>query len=85
MTLERRWRTFPRLLVILAGTAAAEAHTAVADLRLAAQERPTITEILTAVPAGAARIEDLARRGPSAAVWHPLGDRDGRTCGWSEL
>ncbi|MFC8453879.1 hypothetical protein [Kitasatospora sp. NPDC057223] len=82
---ERQWRTFPRLLVVLAGTAAAGVRAAVADLRLAAEERPAVAEMLTAVPAGAARLEDLVRLGPSAPIWHPLGARGGRACGWTQL
>ncbi|MFJ7250179.1 replication-relaxation family protein [Kitasatospora sp. NPDC098652] len=82
---ERRWRSFPRLLVVLVGTAASEVRSAVADLRLAAEENPAVAELLTAVPAGAARIEDLVQRGPSAPVWHPLGPQGGRACGWTEL
>ncbi|WP_051826586.1 hypothetical protein [Kitasatospora aureofaciens] len=69
---ERRRRSFPRLLVVLVGTAAAGVRGAVADLRLAAEENPAVAEMLAAVPAGAARIEDLVQRGPSAPVWHPL-------------
>lgn len=65
---ERRWRYFPRLLVVLVGTAAAGVRGAVADLRLAAEENPTVAELLAAVPAGAARIEDLVQRGPSAPI-----------------
>ncbi|MFJ2864081.1 hypothetical protein [Kitasatospora sp. NPDC087314] len=56
-----------------------------ADLRLAAEENPAVAEMLDAVPAGAARIEDLVQRGPSAPVWHSLGSRGGRGCGWTEL
>ncbi|MFF0390488.1 hypothetical protein ACFYS8_17625 [Kitasatospora sp. NPDC004615] len=37
-----------------------------ADLYLAAGENPVTAGVLTAVPAGAARIEDLIRRGPAA-------------------
>ncbi|GAA2280944.1 MULTISPECIES: hypothetical protein [Kitasatospora] len=68
----------PRLLVVLAGTA-------VADLRLTAEENPAVAEMLAAVPAGAARIQGLVQRGPSAPIWHPLGARGGRPCGWGEL
>ncbi|MFJ6385918.1 replication-relaxation family protein [Kitasatospora sp. NPDC092039] len=81
---ERRWRSFPRLLVVLVGTAASGVRSAVADLRLAAEENPAVAEMLTAVPAGAARIEDLIQRGPSAPIWHPLSN-GGRACGWTEL
>ncbi|MQS17847.1 hypothetical protein F7Q99_38080 [Streptomyces kaniharaensis] len=81
---ERRWRSFPRLLVVLVGTAAARVRGAVADLRLAAEENPAVAEMLAAVPAGAARLEDLVQRGPSAPVWHPLSS-SGRACGWTEL
>ncbi|WBP91931.1 replication-relaxation family protein [Kitasatospora cathayae] len=82
---ERRWRAFPRLLVVLVGTAAAGVRGAVADLRLAAEENPAVAEMLAAVPAGAARIEDLIQRGPSAPIWHPINGRGGRACGWTEL
>lgn len=82
---ERRWRSFPRLLVVLVGTGAAQVRSAVADLRLAAEENPTTTELLAAVLAGAARIEDLVQRGPAAPIWHPLGISGRRPCGWTEL
>lgn len=82
---ERRWRSFPRLLVVLVGTAAAGMRGAVADLRLAAEENPATADMLAAVPAGAARIEDLVQRGPAAPVWHHLGGRGGPACGWTEL
>ncbi|MFI9366768.1 replication-relaxation family protein [Kitasatospora sp. NPDC053057] len=81
---ERRFRSFPRLLIVLVGTAAAGVRSAVADLRLAAEENPAVAEMLTAVPAGAARIEDLLQRGPAATIWHPLSS-NGRACGWTEL
>ncbi|MFJ9847325.1 hypothetical protein ACIRYZ_44260 [Kitasatospora sp. NPDC101155] len=82
---ERRWRTFPQLLVVLVGTAAAGVRPAVADLRLAAEENPATAESLASVPAGAARIEDLVQRGPAAPIWHPLSSLGGRACGWTEL
>ncbi|WP_369185863.1 replication-relaxation family protein [Streptomyces sp. Y1] len=82
---ERRWRSFPRLLVVLVGTTAAAVRPAVADLRLAAEENPATAEMLSAVPAGATRIEDLVQRGPSAPIWHPLSGRSGRACGWTQL
>ncbi|MFH9355127.1 hypothetical protein [Kitasatospora sp. NPDC017646] len=39
-----------------------------ADLRLAAEENPAVAEMLTAVSAVAARIEDLIQRGPAAPI-----------------
>ncbi|MEU9048682.1 MULTISPECIES: hypothetical protein [unclassified Kitasatospora] len=81
---ERRWRAFPRLLVVLVGTAASGMRSAVADLRLAAEKKPAVAEMLTAVPADAARIEDLVQRSPAAPIWHPLSS-SGRACGWTEL
>lgn len=81
---ERRWRSFPRLLVVLVGTAAARVRGAVADLRLAAEKNPATAEMLTAVPAGAARLEDLIQHGPAAPIWHPLSS-NGRAYGWTEL
>jgi hypothetical protein len=48
--------------------------------RYADRIRKTIRE-----EAGAARIEDLVQRGPAAPVWHPLGARGARACGWTEL
>ncbi|MGA5823923.1 hypothetical protein ACPC54_39500 [Kitasatospora sp. NPDC094028] len=80
---ERRWRSFPRLLVVLAGTAASGVRGAVADLRLAAEENPAVAHMLTTVPARATRIEDLTQRGPASPIWHPLGS-SGRACGWTE-
>ncbi|WP_406211451.1 hypothetical protein OH807_00035 [Kitasatospora sp. NBC_01560] len=77
---ERRWRSFPRLLVVPVGTAAAGVRGTVADLRLAAEENPVAAEMLAYVPAGAARIEDLVQRGPSGPVWHSLGTQGGRAC-----
>ncbi|MGW4809225.1 replication-relaxation family protein [Kitasatospora sp. NPDC004272] len=82
---ERLWRAFPRLLVILVGTTAAEARTAVADLRLAAEEQPVLADMLAAVPAGAARLEDLLQHGPAAPVWHPLAGQEQQSRGWAEL
>ncbi|MFF2619033.1 hypothetical protein [Kitasatospora sp. NPDC058046] len=55
-----------------------------ADLRLAAEENPAVAGMPAAVPAGAARIEDLVQRGPSAPVRRPLGSR-GRVYGWTGL
>ncbi|MEE1826305.1 hypothetical protein PUR61_29560 [Streptomyces sp. BE20] len=75
----------PRLLVVLVGTAAAAVRSAVADLRLAAEENPTVAEMLAAVTAGTALIEDLVQRGPATPIWHPLSS-SGRACGspvWS--
>ncbi|WP_030247827.1 hypothetical protein [Streptomyces sp. NRRL S-350] len=70
--------------MVLVGTAAAGIRSAVADLRLAAEENPTVTDMLAAVPAGATRIEDLIQRGPSTPIWHPLSS-SGRPCGWTQL
>ncbi|MFH8387095.1 hypothetical protein ACH4E7_40325 [Kitasatospora sp. NPDC018058] len=39
---ERRWRSYLRLLVVLVGTAASGVRSAVADLRLAAEENPAV-------------------------------------------
>jgi hypothetical protein len=72
-TWEQRWHSFPRLLVALAGTGAAQVRPAVADLRLATEENPAIAETLTAIPASAARIEDLIQRGPAARSPSPAG------------
>ncbi|MFD9598406.1 replication-relaxation family protein [Kitasatospora sp. NPDC059973] len=63
---ERRWRTFPTLLIVLTGTAATSVTTAVEDLLLAAEENPATAELLAAVRAGAARLEDLLQHGPAA-------------------
>ncbi|MEV7930162.1 hypothetical protein [Kitasatospora sp. NPDC088264] len=52
---ERRWRSFPRLLVVLAGVAAAGVRGAVADLWLTAEENPATAELLTAEPPQRAR------------------------------
>ncbi|MFI9163174.1 hypothetical protein ACIGXI_25850 [Kitasatospora aureofaciens] len=68
----------------MVGTVASGVRSAVTDLRLAAEENPATAEMLTAVPAGAARIEDLLQRGPSAPIWHPLSS-NGQACGWTEL
>ncbi|MFI5534202.1 hypothetical protein ACIA8O_37270 [Kitasatospora sp. NPDC051853] len=82
---EQRWRTFPTLLIVLTGTAATDLDAAVEDLLLAAEENPTTAELLAAVPAGAARLEDLALHGPAAPVWHPLGSERRAPIGWTEL
>jgi hypothetical protein len=71
--------------VVLVGTGAAQVRPAVADLRLAAEENPATTELLSAVPTGAARIEDLVQHGAAAPIWHPLSNRGGRPYGWTEL
>ncbi|MFF9646257.1 hypothetical protein [Kitasatospora aureofaciens] len=47
-------QAFPRLLVVVVGTAASGVRSAVADRRLAAEENPAVAEMLAAVPAGAA-------------------------------
>ncbi|MFF3113594.1 hypothetical protein ACFVSN_30925 [Kitasatospora sp. NPDC057904] len=75
---ERRWRPLPRLLVALVGTAAAGVRSAVAELRLAAEENPAVAEMLAAVPAGVARIEDLVQRGQLRAGPAPA-QHPGRT------
>ncbi|MFD8597555.1 hypothetical protein ACFV1L_21390 [Kitasatospora sp. NPDC059646] len=41
--------------------------------------------MLAAVPAGAARLEDLLQHGPAAPIWHPLARTDRRARGWAEL
>ncbi len=82
---ERRWRTFPALLVVLTGTQASALGTAVEDLLLAAEENPATADLLAAVPAGAARLEDLVRHGPTATVWHPLSEDRRQPCGWTQL
>ncbi|MFI8085887.1 replication-relaxation family protein [Kitasatospora sp. NPDC086009] len=82
---ERRWRTFPALLVVLTGTPAAEGERAVEDLLLAAEENPATAELLAAVPAGAARLEDLIQHGPTAPIWHPLGSEQRAPVGWTGL
>ncbi|MET8704334.1 replication-relaxation family protein [Kitasatospora sp. NPDC004723] len=82
---ERRWRAFPSVLVVLVGTPGTAVGAAVADLRLAAEENPAAAELLAAVPAGAARLEDLAEHGPAAAIWHPLDGERRRPCGWTQL
>ena len=82
---ERRWRPFPALLVVLTGTPAGAAGTAVEDLLLAAEENPATADLLAAVPAGAARLEDLVRHGPTATVWHPLSEDRRQPCGWTQL
>ncbi|WP_407992008.1 hypothetical protein [Kitasatospora sp. CMC57] len=76
---ERRWRTFPTVLVVLTGTQAASVTTAVEDLLLAAEENPATTELL------AARLEDLTQHGPAAPVWHPLSGEGGPQAGWTGL
>ena len=82
---ERRWRPFPALLVVLTGTPAGAVGTAVEDLLLAAEENPATADLLAAVPAGAARLEDLVQHGPAAAIWHPLSDEGQPPVGWTAL
>ncbi|WP_327072110.1 hypothetical protein OG196_00225 [Kitasatospora purpeofusca] len=82
---ERDWRVFPSVLVVLAGTTAASVGAAVEDLLLAAEENPATAELLAAVPAGAARLEDLIQHGPAAPVWHPLGAERQAPVGWTQL
>ncbi|MFE5588485.1 hypothetical protein [Kitasatospora sp. NPDC056531] len=57
------------------GAGVAGVRGAVADLRVAAEENPAVAEMLAAVPASAARIEDLIHREPSSPVWHLLSSR----------
>ncbi|MGW4893181.1 hypothetical protein ACWEQL_13080 [Kitasatospora sp. NPDC004240] len=52
---------------------------------LVAEENPAVADLLAAVPAGAARLEDLVQHGPAAAVWHPLDAEGRRPCGWTQL
>jgi threonine/homoserine/homoserine lactone efflux protein len=47
--------------------AAAGTHPAVTGLRLAAEENPAVADVLSAVPSGAGRGEDLAQAGPRSA------------------
>ncbi|MFJ7280639.1 hypothetical protein [Kitasatospora sp. NPDC098663] len=82
---ERRWKAFPSVLVVLTGAAAADVGTTVEGLCLAAEEQPAVAELLAAVPAGAACLEDLVQHGPAAPVWHPLGDNGRRPHGWTRL
>jgi hypothetical protein len=51
----------------------------------AAEENQAVTEMPAALPAGAARIEDLVQRGPAAPIRHQLSGRGGRPCEWTEL
>ncbi|OEV34774.1 hypothetical protein HS99_0009855 [Kitasatospora aureofaciens] len=46
---ERRRRSFPRLLIVLVGTAASGVRSAMADLHLADEENPTVAEALNQV------------------------------------
>ncbi len=55
------------------------------DLLLAAEENPATADLLAAVPAGAARLEDLVQHGPAAAIWHPLSDEGQPPVGWTAL
>ncbi len=55
------------------------------DLLLAAEENPATAELLAAVPAGAARLEDLIQHGPAASVWHPLSGEGRPPVGWMGL
>ncbi|MFJ9523640.1 replication-relaxation family protein [Kitasatospora sp. NPDC101801] len=82
---ERRWRTFPALLVVLTGTPATAVARAVEDLLLAAEENPATAGLLAAVPAGAASLEDLVEHGPAAPVWHPLSGEGRPPVGWTGL
>ncbi|WP_282204274.1 hypothetical protein [Kitasatospora fiedleri] len=41
--------------------------------------------MLAAVPAGAARLEDLLQYGPSAPIWHSLAGTEEQPCRWAEL
>ncbi|MFE3109733.1 hypothetical protein ACFXKJ_27130 [Kitasatospora indigofera] len=53
--------------------------------RLNAPARPAVADLLAAVPAGAARLEDLLQHGSAATVWNPLGGEGQRPCGWTQL
>ncbi|MED7947405.1 hypothetical protein [Streptomyces sp. BE303] len=55
------------------------------DLLLAAEENPATAELLAAVPAGAARLEDLLQHGPAAPIWHPLDTERRALVGWTGL
>lgn len=56
-----------------------------ADLRLAAEERPVVAEMLAAVPAGAARLENLKNDGYEGEDSWPLADSDAEDRPWWKL
>jgi hypothetical protein len=76
----RRYPLFPRLLFVLDGTGPAGIHTRITALEAAARQ-PALATLLRDTPVLATPMTDLLRHGPSAPVWHPIGDADQRV-GW---
>ncbi|MFD5083905.1 hypothetical protein ACFWOG_14860 [Kitasatospora sp. NPDC058406] len=63
------------MMVVLVGTPGTAAGAAVEDVLLVAEENPAVADLLAAVPAGAARLEDLAKHGPAPHTPAPGPDR----------
>ncbi|MFF4283009.1 replication-relaxation family protein [Streptomyces kronopolitis] len=81
---QRSYPVFPRLLFVLTGAGPRALAQRVADLRAIVREHPLAERFAEEVPVGAAVLEEIEERGPSAPVWWPLADRQGR-CSWMEL
>ncbi|WP_407555524.1 replication-relaxation family protein [Streptomyces sp. Pv4-95] len=81
---QRSYAVFPRLLFVLTGAGPRALAQRVSDLRSMVWEHPLTERFAAEVAVGAAVLEELEERGPSAAVWWPLDGRTGR-CSWMEL
>ncbi|AWN24782.1 replication-relaxation family protein [Streptomyces sp. NEAU-S7GS2] len=81
---QRTYPVFPRLLFVLTGAGPRALSHRVADLRAMVSEHPLTERFVDEVPTGAAVLEEMEERGPSAPVWWPLDGRPGR-CSWMEL
>lgn len=81
---QRSYVVFPRLLFVLTGAGPRALAQRVSDLRSMVSEHPLTERFADEVAVGAAVLEELEERGPSAAVWWPLDGRSGR-CSWMEL
>ncbi|MFF7705264.1 MULTISPECIES: replication-relaxation family protein [Streptomyces] len=81
---QRSYAVFPRLLFVLTGAGPRALAQRVADLRAMVCEHPLTEQFAEEVAVGAAVLEEMEERGPSAAVWWPLDGRPGR-CSWMEL
>ncbi|MFF4699899.1 replication-relaxation family protein [Streptomyces chattanoogensis] len=81
---QRHYQLFPRLLFVLTGAGPRALTQRVSDLRAMVQTHPLTERFADAVPLGAAVLEEIEERGPSAAVWWPLDGRAGR-CNWMDL
>ncbi|MER6273924.1 replication-relaxation family protein [Streptomyces sp900105755] len=79
-----RWYpVFPRVLFVLTGASPYVLGNRISDLQAMVAEHPLVGTLARQVPMGAAVLEDLEERGPTADVWVPLARGGSRP--WTEL